>query len=314
MKTIRAFDKKTDQFVGRQSADNKSEATRYSHNYLCLNKACDCTFHFRRAVRVKENTDHRPPTFVKNRSSKHQTDCPYDYSAFAEKHRDVISFDNDSLHFRIQFPLGGHAFDQRPWEKGALTQAQIKAAHNNIDKRGFATLREFVDFIENKFDGGLNDPVMQDVYLSYQGESFKWNDLWISSDNYIGLLKKAKDVDQKYRSHPVFSVIKPDHATRSEGLPKIVCRPQYAKKGYKTLSIKPVIICKDNIMAEHFLKIAQKEGNVLVASRPFIPEKQYGNDTILYFNTPSIAQLAQVAPEKYWHRISGPRHQESFNF
>lgn len=316
MKIIRAIDKKTGEFVGKQRAPEKSEAERHSHDYSCLNPACSCSYHFRRAVRVKENTEYRPATFVKNRNSKHVIGCSYDYSAFAETHRDIVFYDEGSLHFRIQFPLGAHRSDQRPWEKGVLSENQIRAAHNNIDKRGFASLRAFVDFIEKKFEGGLNDPAMEDIYLYYQGQSYDWNDLWIPSNNYSAFLDKARQVDEEFRSVPVFSVVKPDHLGKptEKGRPKIICRPQYAKDGFKNLSIKPVIVCGDETMARHFQTIAEKEGTVMIASRPFLPEKQHGSDTLLYLKTPQISQLAQVNPDEYWHRIPGPRHQGVFKF
>ncbi len=311
MRFVSAYDPATGELAERQDARDKDESTRYSHEYRCLEKACGCRFHWRRAVRAKENTEFRPATFVKNKSSEHRVGCHYDYSAFAEQHRDVAFLEHDYINLRIQFPLGGARSDLYPWEKGMLTQKQIAAARNNIDKRGFKTLRELVDFIEDH-RSGLEDPSMADVNLYYQGLKLAWNDLWVASDNYKKLLLKAQEKDESEKSAPTLTVVKPDHEIEpnAKGKRRIVCRPQYAKPNYKTLQVKPILVCSDDYMVAALNRVAEKEGSLLVASRPFMVDQRRTSDVLIYLSVPEISQLSQVKSD-YWRRVSGPRHQLS---
>lgn len=309
MRRVRAYDRKTGLFAEMQQANTKDEATRYSHDYRCLNEACDCTLHWRRAVEAKENTDPRAATFVKNKSSAHIDGCRYDYVEFAREHRDVAFSDGDDLNLRLLFPMGSAPSDRFAWKRGMLTEEQKRAAHDNINKQGFSSLRKLVDFLEENFEG-LEDPALDDLFLHYQGEKYAWSDLWVASDHYSKLIERAQEINDRGETSPVFTAVHPTHeiVPNDKGKRRFVCEPQYAQPENKILSVKPILVCSDEFTAHGVHSVVKKEGHILISSRPFISNFYPGSDVPVYLNCHEHRQLSQINPN-YWRLVSGPRHQ-----
>ena len=310
MRSVLAFDKQTGLLVGRQHAADKSEANRYSHDYKCPNTSCRCTFHWRKAVHAKENTEHRPATFVKNKSSSHIPGCRYNFHAFAKEHRDVAFSDGDYLNLRVQFPLGSAPSDLRPWEKGMLTEAQIRAAHNNVDKKGFPRLDDLTKFIERHF-GNLEDPVLDDLRLYYQGNQYHWDDLFVASDNYKKLVIKGSSNEEDKKAEPVIAILKPvqwgDRNTK--GKRRIICEAQPARPVSRLVNVKPILVCRDDFMASCLQEVIECDGSVIVSGRPFIVSPQRGADIFVYLNIAKGSQFATVSNE-YWRPELDKRHQQ----
>ena len=309
MRRVLAIDKQSGFVTGRQDARDKTEGTRHSHIYRCLNTSCSCTFHWRQAVRAKENTEVRPATFVKNPSSDHIAGCRYDYSAFAHEHRDVAFSDGDNLHLRIQFPLGAARSDLRPWEPGALSDRQRLAAHHNIDKRGFSSLEALLDFIEKKL-GGLEDPALDDVILHYQGLELKWNDLFVRSDHYSKLIHKGREKDKDDKTSPTFAIVKPSHMgdRTAKGNRRFICESQEARPDKRLMAVHPILVCRDDFTVSCLDEIVERDGSIMVASRPHIIDPQRGNDLFAYLYFTERTQYTMVA-KQYWHPITAARHQ-----
>lgn len=314
MRRVRAFDKETRKFVGIQRAKDKSEQTRRSHTYKCLNTSCSCTFHWRQKVVAKENTEARPATFVKNKSSGHIVGCRYDFTEVAKEYRDVVYTKDDILHLRIQFPLGTTRSDLRPWIPGALSERQRRAANANIDKMGFGSMNALMDFV-NKRLGGLDDPILDEVVLHYQGLELGWNELFVASDEYSKLVRRGRGKDQQGQTLPTFSVVKPSHegAKTPRGNHRFICETQEARPDKRLMEITPVLVCKDEFTVACLNQIVEHGDAVLVASRPYIVEPQRGNTLFAYLHFTEGSQYTRIS-KSHWHHVMGRRDQQSFDF
>ena len=314
MRRIRALDKVTGDLVGIQHAKDKNEQTRRSHIYKCLNTSCSCTYHWRKKVGAKENTDPRPATFVKNKSSDHVAGCRYDFTEFAKDHRDVVYTKDDILHLRIQFPLGTTRSDLRPWIPGALSERQRNAANANIDKMGFASMDALLDFVNKKL-GGLDDPILDEVVLHYQGLNLGWNELFVASDEYSKLVRRGRGKDEQGQTLPTFSIVKPSHAgTKTpKGNRRFICEPQEARPDKRLMEVTPILVCKDDFTVACLDQIVEHDDAVLVAARPYIVEPERGNTLYAYLHFTEDAQFTRIS-KSHWRHVIGARDQQAFNF
>lgn len=289
---IRAFDKSTGKFVGFQIASEKTDGTRYSHDYRCPDEECSCGFHWRRAVRPHQNTEYRPATFVKNPSSSHRKGCSFDYSAFAKRYHEQVYYDGDMLNFRVQFPLGAAPSDLYP--DNYLTDQQKRAARNKVEKRGFKSLRELVDFIENK-KHGLESIDMSDVNLLYQGKKYSWSDIFTESDRYEKLLNTSND-------NLLLTVVKPleKTSTNHKGKWRFSCRAQRVISNGTSLLVRPILVLGEEDMLNHFENVIRRNGTVLVSSRVFHGSAYKKSERNVFLSVARIGQLAQIDTSKYW--------------
>ena len=312
MKRVRSFDTKTGQFLGVLHAASVTSATRYDKAYKCLDAACSCSFHWRRAVDAKENTEKRAETFAKNPSSSHAPDCRYDFERIAKESNDLAFYKDGKFHLRVLFPIGSSSADRYPM-RGDLSMRQVRAAHANVDKVGLSSIRDIVKFIEKRI-GTLEDDGLDDLVLYYQGQSLDWEDAWVASDNYSKLIGKAFSKDRLGRSKAGFVVIKPTHeiAPSPKGSRKFVCESQYAQPGYKTLSVKPIVTCETDEVAKIVENAVSLQQPILMAARPFVPEtKANVSDPLVYLHAHESRQLSVLSPD-YWRPVLGSRHQRDF--
>lgn len=319
MQTVRAVHKGTGEVISRFSATEVTNQTRRSladlWNYTCLNDACPATFHWRQSYRADGNRHLIPATFAKNPSTKHQIGCKYDYSAFAEKHRDAVSIEDGRIHIRVNFPLGAAEKDVAPGTPN-LRHYFNRISHRDasIKKTPIKSLRNLVDFIEKNL-GSLEDVAMNDVDLDYQGRVVSWNKLFVASDDYKKLYDAAYDKKNREDSNPVLCVIKPTHSVsrNAKGRPRFACEAQYARPHDRYLMVQPILVCRDDEMGAHIEKIIRKNGSLLIAARPFPAVTTVNQNTPpVYLMALNNAQLAQVDTQTYWRLVSGTRHQTSF--
>jgi hypothetical protein len=318
MRYTRGLNKETGADEGRQDArakpDNPTKAERYSHTFNCLNPKCEATYHWRKAVDGKENTGQHqaPKTFVHNYKHPHtEPNCRYDYKNFARQHRQVEIDKNDILNLRISFPIGGALADLRPDLPGMLSHAQKQVANDNISKQGFNSLRKLVDFIDSKM-GGLSDPILSDVVLSYQGLKNNWDDLWTPASEYSNFLVRSQELDIQKRTAPVLALVKPERKgglTRT-GKTKFICQTEYTQFESKEVAVKPILVLFDNNMTSHFEQVARKSEPVLVASRPMQVVNRRNGVRNIYLSVVSTNQLARVDKEN-WRSIPHPSKQTS---
>ncbi len=319
MRYTRGLNKKTGADEGRQDAwakpDNPTNAERYSHIFNCLNPNCSATYHWRKAVEGKENTGQHeaPKTFVHNYKDPHVLGCQYDYKNFARQHRQVAIDKNDILNLRISFAIGGALADLRPDLPGMLSNQQKRVANDNISKQGFNSLRNLVDFIEKKM-GGLDDPILSDVVLSYQGLKNNWDDLWTPADEYSKLLTRSEEVDPQKRTAPVLVMVKPERrgGLTQKGKNKFICQTEYTTFESEEVAIKPVLVLFDSKMLSHCDKVAQRQDPVLVASRPLQVINRYDGVRNVYLSVASTNQLARI-DSQYWQGLPHPSKQRKLN-
>lgn len=321
MRTVRAINRHTGEVKSTFKATEVTVITRQSlaelYNYACLNPSCGASFHWRKPVRAGGNSVYREETFVKNKTTAHALACPYDYSELASQYSNTLYVENDRLHVRINFPLGSAPTDisipadpRKAFNKAA-SGINIKPKVEPID-----SLRKLTDFLEKNF-GNIESMAMSDINFDYQGRIYVWDDLFVASDNYKKLYQVAYDKKkQEDESSPVIVVIKPraEIDRNKNNRPRFVCEPQYAKPGYKELSVKPILVCEDDEMAGYINRVVKNNGAILVAARPwFAREKRYKRPDIpVYLMARQVAQLARIDEKKYWRLISGRRHQQDF--
>lgn len=310
MKCVRSFDTQSGEYLGVLHASRVTPATRYSKGYRCLDSACDCSFHWRRAVDAKENTEHRAATFAKNPSSAHAPDCRYDFERIASENPEQTFYKGGQFHLRILFPLGSSKYDRFPMRPGYLRSRQIRAAHANVDKVGAPSVKEAVRFLEKQF-GSLEDPGLGNLVLYYQGQSYDWEDTFVASDEYKKLIDKASKTDGLDRRDVALSVVRPIHeiSPSQKGSRRFVCEPQYAKANYNTLDVKPILTCETPEIAEKVTEVMSKGQPLLVASRPFMPGTQrLGAPVQVYLHVHEPRQLSEISND-YWRIVPGTRHQ-----
>jgi hypothetical protein len=312
MRNVRAFNRESGAALGQLHAMQVNEDSRYGADYKCLNPACSCTFHWRKEVRAKENTEYRPETFVKNKSSNHVAGCSYDYKGFAHTHRDIVYSDGSDLHIRLAFPVGSGPQDRMPSMRGMLTEAQRRAANSNINYKGVGSLSELSEFLEKHFAGGLEDPGLEDLVLHYQGEELPWRERFFSSERYRALLGQARRGDET----ACFTLIKPSHSvqTGQKGKSRHVCEGQYVQDpDGKMRFVQPVIVTR-NAHVRTMLDEAMENGTaLLISGRPFMPRIDHTQDRYIYFYCNEDQQVAGMN-KTYWRvPVPGARHQMSLD-
>jgi len=298
MRSVRAHDWETGEFVGIQSAGSKDESTRRSHEYRCLNQNCDTArFHWRKATRDDQNTVLRPSTFPRNSSTQHIDGCNYDFQGFVNRHRQVAYVEGDNLHLRLGFPIGGSPSDIYPWKAGMVSRQQREAAKGNLDKRPISSLRNLVDFVEKHWSG-LEDVILDDLVLSYQGLDYGWRDLWVATNQYGELLKRQQEVQrqEKKESDPAFVVTELDyemHRTR-KGKRRFSALPQMVKQEGRFVEVRPIVVCETSNLADSLAKVTLRGDSLLVSSRPFSPDSPEKNKQNSHLYVAEFDQLARI--------------------
>lgn len=312
MRKVRAFEKGTNKLVGFMRADEVTSATRHAHDYGCLDAGCSARFYWRDTVYAKQNTEIRDATFAKLPSSQHAEKCRYDFSRFANDHRDVVYATGDVLNVRIGFPLGSAPSDLYPDRPGMLSDAQRRAAHNNVEIQPINNARALVDFLEKHF-GGLEDDGLDEMMLHYQGMPYRWSDIFVGSDNYKKLVMAAQKIDDRGRSDAVFTVVKPDHRIKNNehGKPRFACVTQDARPEKVLAQVTPYLLCADEEMAGHIQRVIDRGEVMVIGARPHVEEHVYGRIISVHLNCVETRQLARVAAE-YWRPILAARHQLNF--
>ncbi len=311
MFTVRASDKKTGQEIhSRFSATEVTPETRHTlselYNYTCL--ACDkAFFHWRKETRRKGNQDLLPETFVRNRSSAHETGCRYDYERLTQENSGTVYIRDGRLHIRLNFPIGSAARDLSPpradFNKAARGSASV------IEKKPIGSMRLLVDFLEKNFSS-LDDPALNDIDFDYQGKVFAWRDLFIPKERYKTLYNHSRQKDPDGSLVVVYP--RAEIKRSNKGKPRFVCEMQYAE-GNRNLRVKPILVCKDEEMADHIRLILlrrktgwdknpeeAKKDCLLVAARPFQPDYEPLLDKNIYLSVMENTQLARIDRTRYW--------------
>jgi len=299
MRYAHAYDLVSGKFVKTVDARDFTEADRRAYELRCPENKCSCALHWRIAVRTKQNTSYKPATFVKNASSQHSEDCPRNYVEFVKRHRDVAFLKDDLIHLRVSFPLGTAPSDLTPWKAGMLTEAQIRAANNNLDKRSFSNLRDLTDFIEKKFIGLHND-ILDDVVLYYQGESYPWNQLFIPSGHYSDLFERATKPDHKNDTSPAIAMVQASReiSKNKAGKRRYACEMQWSDYQGSRFPIKPIIVCRTDFIAAAIQETIENKIPFLVAARPF-HQPTRSREKLIYLNVHDINQVSAVHHD-YW--------------
>lgn len=298
---VRAFDKTTGAYSGIIFAANLKPEDRNKFDYQCPNSACSCSFHFRQASHPHANSGkERPETFVKNQSSNHIVNCEFEGRDYTHTHEQV-SYDGDLTRFRMQFPMGTAPRDINP--ELYLSAEKKQEARSHASKRGFKSMRELVDFIENK-KHGLDSVDVKSMKLLYQGDSYDWDRLFVSSQSYSRLLSADQD-------DLGLLVVKPEREINPslKGKHRFVCKTQYAQYEGRYVAVKPILVLGNRVEAHNLHRVIEGKETLLVASRIFHVASQYRQPEVIHLNIGQNEQLARISTDRYWHSIPGAHHQ-----
>ncbi|MFA5592976.1 MAG: hypothetical protein WC989_06660 [Micavibrio sp.] len=302
MRRAKAYDKQSREFIGFKHADGFNEAVRYAYDLRCPEQGCDCSVHWRKQVHAKENTDIRPATFVKNRSSSHAAGCFQDYERIARENSAYTFFKDGAFHVRINFPLGTSNRDRFPM-RGYLTEQQIAAANDRKDIKPFSTLKELVRFIEKNL-GELDGPDLPDLVMNYQGHKAKFDGKMIGNMAYAKLYGITTLEDRHKNTAVTLSIVRPAHEIKrnENGKRRFVCASQPVEIFKRAHRISPVIVAYDDAIAEDIAAAAKKKEILCVVTRPFSPGWKPGHrETSVYLNVAQAAQYTRI-DEKYWRK------------
>ncbi len=276
MKRVKGLDKESGTLVGMVHAASVTEGSRYAYKYGCVYDDCGCTFHWRRAVQAKGNTDPIPATFVKNRSSSHKDGCPADFEAIHRENSEYTTLKDGAIHVRVNFPLGSAPVDRFP-KRGYLSEELLKAALNQKDIQPFGSLKELVKFIDKNF-GGIESDAAAEIMVNYQGRAVEWGKLYKGSDRYEKLYARSRDFkyqDEGKDTPPIITVVRPvtDLGISEKGHRKFGCEEQRVKIEGRWQRVIPVIVCdKFNTDLAHAIeKNIEDNETMLIAARPFHP-------------------------------------------
>lgn len=329
MKEITAQYKDSGEVLGELlRADDARAGLSDTFNFLCpAYPDCSARYHRVAGYDREQNTESVKPFWRKDPSSRHEPGCDYDLERKASKHRELTFFADGLYHLRINFPLGS-APGRDLYVRGHLTEKQRAAARKNADKQAAPSIEKMVRFLEKEF-GSLEDDRLDELVLYYQGETQKWNDLFIGSGEYRKLLDKATRRDRKldaFGIRPIgIIVVKPSNRSDKSDKDKsrIYCEQQDIKlRNKSTIAVTPRIILEDDSLRD---KIAT-DRPMLVSARPFYPPEHRGrlrhrlitgeklpdNITIDLY----IARANQVSPVRsdYWHPTRKASPQQGFDF
>lgn len=315
MRKVRAFDK-NGEFVQKMHAEAVTEETRRAYDWRCIENACDCSFHWRKAVYAKGNTDPRPPTFVKNPPSKnasneHALNCAGDIERIARENVKYTTLIDGQIHVRVNLPLGSSNIDRYP-KRGDLTEEFKAAIEAQKIIKPFSHIRDLVKFIEKNF-GALDSEAASEIMVNYQGKAVEWGKLFKGSDNYAALLhrsKNRKDVDGNTITPPIITVLRPlkELEPNQNGKRRFECEGQTVKIVNRRHSIIPVIVdsSHDGEVSKK-INYQMKQGATLIATaRPFFSPTSIRNlmsELRIYLNVYKMEQVEPVS-DKYW-KISG---------
>lgn len=287
-----------------------TEESRRAFDFGCRNPACGCTYHWRKAVHGKENTDFRAETFAKNPSSSHVEGCHFDYERIARENHEYVFLKDGLFHLRVLFPLGGARVDRYPM-RGYLTREQIRSAAENSDKKGVSSLHEMTRFIEKNF-GSLESPALEDLVLYYQGQSMPWHDVFIPSDEYGRFFHDAAQKDENGNSPPRLIAVRVRHenGVTSKGHPKFVCEVQKDRENGCPSGVRPIVSVDhyESGAVAAMREAAESDRVVLIGSRPFSPVNNYAVKNV-YLHVHQASQISGLSDD-YWHLENTPKGQK----
>lgn len=303
MKKAKALDKETGLLIGLVGALSMTEAQRYAFDYRCPEAACDCKVHWRRAVEAKENTDPRPPTWVKNPSSQHAAGCFHDYERIASENHEYTYFLNGQFHVRINFPVGAAKQDTYPLRPGYLTEHQLSAAENTKHIKPFGNLKDLVKFIEKNL-GPIDGDTLPDLVMHYQGKEAHFADKIIGSLDYARLYDATLLPEGQSTAASALTVVKLAHEIEKNrsGKHRFSCMTQDVKIDGRKHSITPVIVCPaDSPEFVEEMRAATIGGQVMaVMARPFSRGANFSHaSTPVYLSLAKDRQIAAIA-DSYW--------------
>ena len=312
MRRVRAYDRRADKDYGIISAEQIREETRRAYAYYCLNTACGCRYHWRRAVHKHENTEMLPPTFVKNPSSSHIQGCRFDFARIQRENHHYTFLDSQGdLHIRINFPIGGSPRDIDPGS-GQLSADRLHAARCEDHFTGVADMKALVGMIEHNF-GVLDDTSLDNLYIHYQGASYRWPRLFVDSDEYDVLAKAGQERGNDGLTPPRLCVVAPSHEIKpnKNGHYRFACTTRPIHRAFQ---VQPVLaVHKDTSALYAEVQAAMQDGRpLLVAGRPFsAPQRGSRHNCYLF-----IRQASQVTPiaTDYWKPVLQRRGQLAFRF
>ena len=326
MKRVRAFNKASGAEEGIVHASALDDKSRYFYHYRCLDKACDCTFHWRRAVETSDG-ERLYPTFVKNPSSVHIPGCAFDYVQKMRSLGAVGEIADDYLYLRIAFPPGGGPDDRGKWSKGALSRYHHRhmrgkaQTHNHV----YTHLQDVVRDLETAFTR-LDHPALENVYLDYKGRLYNWQDLWVPANSYNRLWQKTGqiDPDRTGDTPAALLVVRPKAriADSQRGNPRYVCAMQPGTTRSGIRDIRPVIAAnKDDIQLNSLIEsVIAANATLLIAGRPFAPQAgaapesgQRRNPANVYLYAANGRQAATIH-SRYWQRTAAPTGQFTLGF
>lgn len=315
MKRVKAY--QDGQLVTLMHAEAVTEETRRAYDYECIETGCRCRMHWRRAVLAKGNTDPRPATFAKNKSSSHLDSCPRDIDRILHENIDYVTVKDGEIHVRINFPLGAAPVDRYP-QRGWLSEQMMKAAENQKTIKPYPHIKDLVKFIEKNFQT-LDSEAAGDIVVNYQGKSVEWRKLFKGSDRYNKLFARAlnyKEDENGRTTSPIVTIVRPvkELEMNKSGKPRFECEEQHVKIDGRKQKIVPVLVCDphERALAGTIKEIMKQGGTMIVASRPFYPGP---NSIPSRFSEQRISLLVykmeQIAPvsNTYWKVTHKPSNQ-----
>lgn len=238
-------------YVGIVDAASRAEETRREYDYRCLNHACGCKFHWRKAVTgARASRDafppaykriNRPATFVKNPGSDHIQECPYDYRVLADRNSGIIHI-NDTAFMLINFDPGTRYSSDIGLDVPALSAVQQKAARKRAIK-GFANMNEVVSFLKSHFKS-FEDPGIHDISLMTQDYRILPLSKYLVTESAPLSFIQFSSLNQERFG---FWKVKPDFdlPPRGSGRDLICCESFNLVSGIGPDRITPVLACAD---------------------------------------------------------------------
>lgn len=315
MKRVRALDKETGEFVRKIHAGSVSDETRHDHAYGCMDPLCSARFHWRDGYTKRENTKKVWPTFARNPSTQHKAGCNYDYEYKAKHNQSLTFYDAETglFHLRINFPLGA-SWEDKNIGRGSLSAEHRRVARNRTHYKALPNLESVVKFLEKEF-GSLESPSLENLVLHYQGQDYRWGEVFVGAESYKDSFNAAAQPDDYDKKIKQITVMKPvqEQSLSPKGKRRFECEAQFAHTGIRRERLKPVIVCDNSYSAEQVEKVMRDSGVLLVAAKPFIRPSdlnaQRRNGFPCFYNVTSYAQISEISP-RYWRYY--PARQQTF--
>lgn len=318
MKTVRLLYKASglqarSSFAAGDVSEDNRDILKMLFDYACRNPQCGARFHYRGDIRPRGNGAVLPKTFMRNADTEHLQDCRYKPKPLVIQTRNYI--DDESLHLRLNFPIGNTLDDRLPQQTAQEFYRSLQRhPQTTTMKTPVSHLRAMVDMIEKNYGGLENLPAGADV--QHQENIRSWRDMFIASDRYDALFQQTYGGSVDDERLPLLVVMKPDHEiTRNEnGKRRFAGEAQYIRLDKTEHALRPVIVCENDKMAEYISRICATDTALLVATKPHPAQKYlHQKDGIhVYLDVREPTQLARIDAKKYWRYAPSAKHQSDF--